>query len=124
MRRCPTRWDRGRAVIAVIALYALCLQAFLGGLAPIDGMAAPVGGGVICAHQEDAPAGDPVSCPDHACCLAVHAAQPFAPPPAEAGSAAIRPRRARAAIPWGVAHAPRARAPPGLTARPRGPPAV
>ena len=124
MRRCPTRGDRSRAVIAVIALYALCLQALLAGLAPgVPAAPTIAGDGVICAHSGDAPGGDRAACPDHACCLAVPAAHALAPR-AEAGSAASWLDRAAAPILWRAADGHPARAPPGLSARPRGPPAV
>nr|WP_276081544.1 hypothetical protein [Methylobacterium sp. GC_Met_2] len=72
MRRRPPRTVQGRAILSVIALYALLFQAFLGLAAPARAFAAP--GAVLCAEH---PAGDPdhgpISIHIHACCTLVQA---------------------------------------------------
>ena len=70
-RRLP--WTvQGRAILSVVALYALLLQAFLGFAVPARAFAAP--GAVLCAEH---PAGDPdhgpISIHIHACCTLVQA---------------------------------------------------
>lgn len=121
MRRCLPQLVHGRAVITVIALYALCLHAFLGALAPIQ-LAMPVG--VICAEHADAgaPAGKSLPC-QHPCCTAPQAAQllpvltlAFAALTWPASTATPPVRHAAATI------APRA--PPDRSVSPRGPPAL
>lgn len=110
-----------RAAIAVLALYAFVLQAFLGGLMPI-----PATGANLCAQHAtgDAPPGKALPHDHGDCCTA---AQP--------GAAALPARTAPAsAIAWSAENAPRplwtmiaeprARAPPGSVASPRGPPAA
>ncbi|MEH3148392.1 MAG: hypothetical protein PGN34_24400 [Methylobacterium frigidaeris] len=107
------------AIIAVIALYALVLRVFLGGLAPTDAVMAAE---VICAHAAaEAPVGKDPACPRHACCVAAQAAPLFAPPSPDAVAIAWPLRRVIAAI-RPAAEAPPARAPPRTRPDPRGPP--
>ncbi|AMB46056.1 hypothetical protein [Methylobacterium sp. AMS5] len=122
MRERPHRSVHGRAIIGVIALYALVFQAFLAVLAP----ALPrLDGGILCAEHvspSGTPADDEQPCGHHACCTQVQAVQ--VPPPAQVASAvALRPPRA-APVPWRAAQTIRARAPPDQGTSPRGPPAA
>ncbi len=108
-----------RAVIAVAALYALLLQAFLGALAPVP--AGLDGVSVLCAeHAEGAPA-DKAPCRAHACCLPAQIPQLAVPPPVAA--VPIRPRRVVEAAVRPPARAALPRAPPEIPPEPRGPPA-
>lgn len=73
MRRRPIRTVQGRAIIAVVALYALLLQAFMGFAAPAQTLASP--GVVLCAeHPVDCPDHGPIQIHVHACCTLVQAA--------------------------------------------------
>jgi hypothetical protein len=122
MREHPHRSVHGRAIIGVIALYALVFQAFLAALAP----ALPrLDGGILCAEHLTAsgtPADDELPCGHHACCTQVQAAH-FLPPAQVASATAIWPPRA-APVPWRAAATIRARAPPDQGTSPRGPPAA
>lgn len=109
-----------RAGVAVLALYAVLLQAFLGGLMPMPGSADG-----LCASQAaaDQAPGTAVP-PGHGdCCTAARTAGSALPPrpaphgiawTAGAGLRLIRPR----------IEAPAARAPPDGIAEPRGPPSA
>ena len=117
-----TRSGPIRATVAVVALYAFVLQAFLGGLMPrphsLDGL--------ICAQAQastpDAAAPDTPAPHDHdACCTLAQVAGASLPVRPEAVAAAW-PARAGTRIAWTPSAAPRARAPPGLAAFARGPP--
>jgi len=107
-----------RAAIAVLALYALLLQAFLGGLMPlpktIDG---------LCAQHSDGSAvpGAPLPHGHGDCCTAAQATGPALPPrPAAIGVRwAVATNRHSA---WPFTDSVGARAPPGTIASPRGPP--
>ncbi|GJE80106.1 hypothetical protein [Methylorubrum thiocyanatum] len=121
MRERPHRSVHGRAIIGVIALYALVLHAFVTVLAPTPPR---LDGGVLCA--EHAASGerskDGQSCGHHACCTQVQAVH--LPPPVQAASSlAVWPPRAVPVI-WRAAETVRARAPPDQGTSPRGPPAV
>ncbi|WP_454104135.1 hypothetical protein [Methylorubrum extorquens] len=113
---------QGRAIIGVIALYALVLQAFLSGLAPLPAL--PLGG-VICAeHDGSSVPGDQVpACQHHACCTAAQAAQLLHQTLSAFATVAWASPRA-ASVPWRDAGMVQARAPPDQSASPRGPPAV
>ncbi|GJE16964.1 DUF2946 family protein [Methylobacterium marchantiae] len=119
-----------RAIIAVIALYAVCLQALL---APMASPLLPLPGGAICAHGEaqassdqppvdDVPADGAAAC-RHSCCILAHVAQVFPEPEGPFATiawpirAATRPTRPALVI-------AKARAPPDRSSSPRGPPAV
>jgi hypothetical protein len=109
-----------RAVIAVAALYALLLQAFLGALAPmptgLDGLAA------LCGEHADGRAPvDTATCRAHACCLPAQAPQLAVPPPVAA--APVRPRRVAETVVRPPERAALPRAPPEIRPQPRGPPA-
>ncbi|MDP4005913.1 hypothetical protein [Methylobacterium sp. NEAU K] len=109
-----------RAAVAVLALYAFLLVFFLGGLTP---MAAAVDG--LCTGHAQADEGPGKAIPhDYAdCCTA-----------AQAAGAALPARTAPEPVAWplvggirtvgSAAETPRARAPPGRIAPPRGPPAA
>ena len=108
-----------RAVIAVAALYALLLQAFLGALAPtpagLDGLS------VLCAEHPDgsAPA-DRAHCRAHACCLPTQA--PHLALPASAAATPIRPRYVAVVATRPPESPPPPRAPPHILPAPRAPP--
>ncbi|WP_133123337.1 hypothetical protein [Methylobacterium frigidaeris] len=113
----PTR-SIGRATIAVVALYALCLQMLLGALAPVPANAAA--GAVICHYDgaEDAPQG--VHHCALACCVAAHHLAFAAPALLAFHLAWDRPSTADRFPP--AADESPARAPPDTHASPRGPP--
>jgi hypothetical protein len=122
MRGCLPETVQGRAIIAVIALYALVLQAFLGGLVPLP--SGPVGN-VICAEHGDAgaPSDQGPACHQHACCAAAQAAQPLPPLLSAFATVAWSPLRVSDAA-WRDAGPVQARAPPDRSVSPRGPPAA
>ncbi|SFK38101.1 hypothetical protein [Methylorubrum salsuginis] len=122
MRLRPPRFVTGRAIIGVIALYALVLQAFLGALAPISPAMA---GDVLCA-EHGVGAGtpdDPAPACHHACCIQAQAPQLGLPPTPIAVAVAEWPQAA-AVTPWPPTEHARARAPPDPAVGPRGPPAA
>jgi hypothetical protein len=109
-----------RAAIAVLALYAFVLQAFLGGLMPL-----PAAADGLCAQHAARDAAPDKALPHgHAdCCTAAQATATALP--ARAASVAIAWAAAAATTPaWTMIAGPRARAPPGGIASPRGPPAA
>ncbi|GAB6970584.1 hypothetical protein JCM16408A_13320 [Methylobacterium phyllosphaerae] len=122
MRGCLPRTVQGRAIIAMIALYALVLQAFLGGLVALP--AAPLGS-VICAeHDGSSSSGDQgPACHQHACCTAVQAVQLIHPMLTVFATVAWAPPQV-APVAWRDAGMVQARAPPQQSVSPRGPPAV
>jgi hypothetical protein len=111
---------RCRAIIAVIALYALCLQAILGTAVPLSQMAQDSG---LCLHEagdtgSDAPA------PVHvhpACCTAAQALPGLDLPPAVL-SHLVRPDRRVARVAWRPHAAAQPRAPPRTSTHARAPP--
>ncbi|MBP1182346.1 hypothetical protein [Methylobacterium sp. PvR107] len=109
-----------RAAIAVLALYAFVLQAFLGGLMPLPAAAE----GLCAQHAASDAAPDKALPHGHgACCTAAQATTTALP--GRAASAVIVWRTAAASRPaWAMTDGPRARAPPGGIASPRGPPAA
>lgn len=112
---------RARAIIGVIALYGLLLQAFLVAAAPI---VSPALAGFICAaHDGSGPAlPDAPGKHDHQCCTAANAA-PVAPPPsifAEVGAVALP----STFVAWRFEAAVPATGPPTRSASARGPPLV
>ncbi|WP_132251282.1 hypothetical protein [Methylobacterium segetis] len=112
---------RGRAIIGVIALYALLLQAFLGGLAPLPPAALT---DAICAHDgSGSPEGGAALCHPHACCTLAQAAE-LLPPGASAFAAVLWSPGIAAPAPWRAADLIRARAPPDPSVSPRGPPTL
>jgi hypothetical protein len=112
--------SRRRAVIAVLALYALLLQAFLGGLMPV-----PASADGLCAQHSDSapPLGKAVPHGHGACCTAAQAAGP-ALPPRTATIPVAWEEGFRAKPAWTAIELRRARAPPGVTSAPRGPPSA
>lgn len=118
MRGNPPTRSIGRATIAVVALYALCLQVLLGALAPVPAQAAP--GAVIC-HVEGTdgvPQGG-THCA-LACCVAAHPVLLAGPLLLAFHLAWDRPGLAERVPP--AADERPARAPPDASASPRGPP--
>lgn len=111
----------GRAIIGVIALYALCLQVFLGALAPrpLD-----ASGTAICAEHggAGAPADDTLPCQQPACCTAMQAAELIGPAPVPFAAIAW-PAPKAVSLSWDRVALPGARAPPDQSVSPRGPPA-
>lgn len=121
MRERPHRSVPGRAIIGVIALYALVLQAFLTVVAPTMPR---FEGGVICAeHEAPAPSDNDrhLDC-HHACCTQVQAVA-LPAPDADGFLPAIWPPRT-APLTHREAGTGNARAPPDQGISPRGPPAT
>ena len=120
MRGCLPRMVQGRAIISVVALYALVLQAVLGGLGPLP--SAPVGA-VICAEHDGStgPGDHGPACQHHACCTMAQAVQLLHPLLWAFAAVAWAPARVTSA-PWRDAGAVQARAPPDPSVSPRGPP--
>jgi hypothetical protein len=110
---------RRRAIIGVIALYALLLQAFLGFAAPVLAQAAA--GEVLCAeHTGSAPA-DKATAPCHPCCTLLQVGT-LAPPPL--GAVAVVWRAAFAPVVWRPAASIPTTGPPVFATSARGPPAA
>ncbi|MBO1020538.1 hypothetical protein IPV08_11205 [Methylobacterium sp. SD274] len=109
-----------RAIIAMIALYGLCLQAFLGTMAP----PAPAGWeGALCGHDApDDPADASPACA-HACCTAAHAG-PQAPGQDTAFATVVWQARPAPLPPRPDVVVPAARAPPDQSIGSRGPPSA
>lgn len=119
MRRRPPRTVQSRAIIAVIALYALLLQAFLGFAAPARLL--PGSDGVLCAEHA---AGDPdTKAPPvhvHACCTLVQAGTLALP---EAASTSVsRPGLSTARLIWRPEAERLRTGPPPRPGTARGPP--
>lgn len=121
MRGCLPQSMCGRAIIGVIALYALCLQVFLSALAPLP---LNMSRGAICAEHggTGAPADDGVPCRQHACCAAMQAAESIAPA-LILFAAIVWPTPSPALSSWTAVKLFGARAPPDRSVSPRGPPA-
>ncbi len=121
MRERPYRSVHGRAIIGVIALYALVLQALLTVLAP----ALPrLDGSLLCAEHlgSGIPAEEGQTCGHHACCIQVQAADLPSPSRADSSPALWPPASVPLARPSAAAIQPRA--PPDQGISPRGPPTV
>ncbi|TXN23786.1 hypothetical protein [Methylobacterium sp. WL19] len=109
-----------RAIIAMIALYGLCLQAFLGTMTP------PAQAGwesALCGHDA---AGDPADASPacaHACCTAAHAG-PQAPGQDTAFETVVWQARPAPLAPRADVAVPAARAPPDQSIGSRGPPSA
>lgn len=115
-----------RAVTAVIALYALVLHAFVGGLMPLPApLPAPLHAGVLCLGQtgDGATPGTPGHVHHQPCCTAAGLVT-AARDPVLATADIVWPRRSAARIAWHESATHAARAPPGSIAHPRGPPTV
>ena len=115
-----------RAIASVIALYALVLQAVLGGMMPAHATALD---SLLCAgFSESGPVasekGVPAKAHSHAdCCTAAHAPVGAEPPRPESLLVGWSARPILRIL-WEASEEARPRAPPGLIAHPRGPPAV
>ncbi|SFG92026.1 hypothetical protein SAMN05192565_11722 [Methylobacterium gossipiicola] len=111
---------RHRAIIAVIALYALCLQAILGTALPLPVPGQDTG---LCLH-EAGDTGSETPAPIHvhlACCTAAQALPGLDLPPAVVTDLAVpEPRAVRVA--WRPHAAAQPRAPPRTQAHARAPP--
>ncbi|WP_082470284.1 hypothetical protein [Methylobacterium sp. Leaf86] len=114
-------WAACRAVIAIAALYALALQAFLGG-ASFAASGGPTH--VICAQGAGSD-GEPFkSSPPHKhldCCLVAHALGAPVVPPATSSPIIWTVRQASVVV-WRFEVAAYPRAPPGISASARAPP--
>ena len=121
-----------RAVTAVLALYALALQALLGGMAPLSTplpSAFPFDGraDVHCLQQAGDPSDPSPARPhrsDHhqpGCCTAATLAAGLAPP-LPAATPVLWPSRLPTRLVWRMQGAPSARAPPNSLAGARAPP--
>lgn len=78
MRTVPSRLGCTRAILGVIALYALLLQSFLMAGTPRV-LAGPIG--LLCSHDApDAPAGGIPVPHQHDCCTTAQGSAPLAPP--------------------------------------------
>lgn len=87
MRRRQPRTGGGRAIIGLVALYALLLQAFLGLATPSRALDGP--GEVLCAgHSSGEPASKSVHV--HACCTVVQAGTLTLPHRSGGGGLALR----------------------------------
>lgn len=70
MRARPPQLVKSRAIISMVALYALLLQSFLAFAAPV--MLSDPGGTVLCAeHGPGTPVPDQADAQCHACCMAI-----------------------------------------------------
>ena len=121
MRARPPAWSACRAVIAVAALYALALQAVLGGF-----VAAQPSDAIHALCLPEAAAGDPAKAPVHAhqacCTLAQTAAPPV--PPLVAATGVVWPVRSTMRVAWRAEIVAAPRAPPGISPSARAPPVV
>lgn len=118
MRAWRPDWGVCRAVIAVAVLYALCLQALLGSVAPSSQVSFNK---IICAEHAgtDAPADKGLPC-RHTCCTLVHAV--VAPAPVLAFVAMRWSPGDAVPLAWRAGEPRAARAPPDQSVSPRGPP--
>lgn len=118
MRAWRPDWGFCRAVIALTVLYALCLQALLGSMAPVPQLSLNT---IICAEHAgtDAPADAALPC-RHSCCTLVQAVMvpvlvlAFIAVRWSPGDAVLRA--------WRTGDPGTARAPPDQSVSPRGPP--
>jgi hypothetical protein len=114
-----------RGLTAVAALYALVLQALLGGIAALPVAGAPA---LLCLSGEPASAsaakdGLPAPASHHdGCCTAAHHPPAALPPPLSA--AVTWPEREAARADWSGARSRTARPPPFTLAHARAPPAA
>ncbi|KQP34620.1 hypothetical protein ASF27_03525 [Methylobacterium sp. Leaf102] len=109
-----------RAIIAVIALYALCLQAILGTAVPLS---PPGVDPALCLH-EAGEAGPDAPAPVHvhvSCCTAAQAVASL-DLPSLVPTGVVWPSRRRVAVAWRPHAAAQPRAPPERDAQPRAPP--
>lgn len=109
----------GRAILGVIALYALLLQAFVAAATPSGAIDLT---GFICQHESSAPSPDQPVRHDHQCCTAVHIGN-IAPPPCSAVAVAWTAPRAVTAV-WRREAAIPKTGPPTRSHSARGPPSA
>jgi hypothetical protein len=109
-----------RAAVAVVALYALVLQAFLTGLLPV-GAAQAHGFAELCAPAQDG-SGQPARHDGKGCCTAACAPLALPVPDPLAAAAVAWPPRAAIILAFSAAAPPPARGPPVESHSPRGPP--
>ncbi|MFH6784344.1 MULTISPECIES: hypothetical protein [Methylobacterium] len=109
------RTSRWRALVAVLSLYGLVLQAYLIGLGP-----APVaaGSGILCQGHQDTPGSDGLA-RAHACCP-LACSESLAPPAPASGQA--WPPRAAIGLTWRPSAITASRARAAGPASARGPP--
>lgn len=109
----------GRAILGVVALYALLLQAFVAAATP----SGPIDlAGFICQHDSSAPSPDQPIRHDHQCCTAVHIGN-VAPPPCSAAPVVLTPPVAVATV-WRPKAAIPKTGPPNQSHFARGPPSA
>ncbi len=116
-------WPACRVVIAVAALYALALQALLGGVS-IAASADPAH--ILCLQDAGSEDGADKSGATHghpACCLVAHALNTPVVPPV-ASTVIAWPRRQAVVTVWRPEVVAAPRAPPGVSASARAPPAA
>lgn len=119
MRRLSASWARGRAIIGVIALYGLLLQAFLAAAHPV----AMPDAGILCAEHEPAsPGSDRPLHHDHQCCTAAQGAQLAPAPSSDLTAVPVPPAPARVA--WRPEASRPRTGPPTHAHSARGPPAT
>lgn len=110
----------GRAILGVVALYALLLQAFVAAATPSGGAIDLAG--FTCRHENSAPSPDQPARHDHQCCTAVHIGN-VAPPPCP-GVTVVWTAPRPIAVPWrSEAAIPKTR-PPTRSHSARGPPSA
>ncbi|MFF9550783.1 hypothetical protein [Methylobacterium fujisawaense] len=124
MRATQSRWTAARAAIAVAALYALALQAILGGLLT-TGFATP--DHQLCLQSsalgDDGPVKSPPVHHHLSCCTAAHA-QPILDAPAPVGTTIAWPLRRAVEVAWRPEVVLVPRAPPRHLPAARAPPVV
>ncbi|MCJ2093277.1 hypothetical protein MKK67_12370 [Methylobacterium sp. J-072] len=121
MRRCLPQMVQGRAIIGMVALYALLLQAFLGFATPAHAFG--TSGAVLCAeHDSGTPDNGAAPLHAHPCCTLVQAVG-VALPPSEPVAVAW-PFAPALRLAWRPeAERPKTGPPPSATSA-RGPPAA
>ena len=124
MRMWRPDWRVCRAVIAVTALYALALQAVLGGMTSVRTVDPAH---ALCLQEAGADGHGPENAPhpgDHGACCTAAQAMPTADLPAPATVAVAWSAPPSVDAPWHPVLAAAARAPPGISAGARAPPAA
>lgn len=122
MRMWRPDWRVCRAVIAVTALYALALQAVLGGMTGVRTLDPAHG---LCLQAPGADGTRPAEAPhhdDHRACCTTAQAMPTADIPVPAAVAVAWPARPATDVPGRPEIVAAPRAPPGVSAGARAPP--
>ena len=117
------RTGGARAVIALVALYGLFLQAFLSGMLPAPGVHGPDGISICAPADAAGPeerGGKPAR---HDCCIAA-CPGPVAAPPDPGATAAAWPPRSAVRVSWTPADTILSTGPPVHAASARGPPSA